>query len=209
MGPLMGPDASSRLSTVGACRPCGCGGHPCRGRRGPPKDSAAIDGRPAVSKRNRTVSGSWLDYRSLAVSSVGLTISTCTLDRRSPGVYSDSMLANFADTFERAHVDGVTLFAKCHDGHLYYDNRPPEPHPGLAPGLNLRSARSNPFSPEVFGRRSASVSSAIKTPPTLIRTGWRSPTSQSSSIWPSATHPARQAAGSCLHCHSFATSPTS
>ncbi|TXK19385.1 alpha-L-fucosidase [Homoserinibacter sp. GY 40078] len=37
----------------------------------------------------------------------------------------------FAQTFVDAHVDSVTLFAKCHHGLLYFDTERPERHPGL------------------------------------------------------------------------------
>ncbi len=47
----------------------------------------------------------------------------------------------FARVFKRAHVDSVTLFAKCHHGHLYYNTDRPERHPGLAQGLNLLGAQ--------------------------------------------------------------------
>ncbi|MGW0590540.1 alpha-L-fucosidase [Streptosporangium sp. NPDC002607] len=43
----------------------------------------------------------------------------------------------FARTFADAGVDSVTLFAKCHHGHLYYDTDRPERHPGLAGNLDL------------------------------------------------------------------------
>jgi hypothetical protein len=43
----------------------------------------------------------------------------------------------FARTFRDAHVDSVTVFAKCHHGRLYYETDRPERHPGLAPGLDL------------------------------------------------------------------------
>jgi hypothetical protein len=45
----------------------------------------------------------------------------------------------FARTFREAHVDSVTVFAKCHHGHLYYSTERPERHPGLAPNLDLLS----------------------------------------------------------------------
>ncbi len=44
---------------------------------------------------------------------------------------------DFARTMKRAHVDSVTVFAKCHHGHLYYDTRRPERHPNLKRGMNL------------------------------------------------------------------------
>ena len=43
----------------------------------------------------------------------------------------------FANTMKAAHVNSVTVFAKCHHGHLYYDTDRPERHPGLARGLDL------------------------------------------------------------------------
>jgi hypothetical protein len=43
----------------------------------------------------------------------------------------------FARTMKRAHVDSVTVFAKCHHGHLYYDTKRPERHPGLKKGVNI------------------------------------------------------------------------
>src|SRR4051812_48402129 len=43
----------------------------------------------------------------------------------------------FARTFADAGVDSVTLFAKCHHGHLYYSTTRPERHPGLSSELNL------------------------------------------------------------------------
>lgn len=43
----------------------------------------------------------------------------------------------FAEAFARAHVDSVTVFAKCHHGHLYYNTDRLERHPGLRPGLDL------------------------------------------------------------------------
>ncbi len=43
----------------------------------------------------------------------------------------------FAEAMQRAHVDSVTTFAKCHHGHLYYDTPHPARHPGLKRGLDL------------------------------------------------------------------------
>ena len=36
-----------------------------------------------------------------------------------------------------AHVNSVTVFAKCHHGHLYYNTARPERHPGLRRSLDL------------------------------------------------------------------------
>ena len=41
---------------------------------------------------------------------------------------------DFARTMKRAHVDSVTVFAKCHHGHLYYQTKRPERHRGGDPG---------------------------------------------------------------------------
>jgi hypothetical protein len=43
----------------------------------------------------------------------------------------------FARQVKAAHVDSVTVFAKCHHGHLYYDTKRPERHPGLKRGVNM------------------------------------------------------------------------
>src|SRR5438132_6641208 len=43
----------------------------------------------------------------------------------------------FARKMKRAHVNSVTVFAKCHHGHLYYRTKRPERHPGLKAGLDL------------------------------------------------------------------------
>ena len=43
----------------------------------------------------------------------------------------------FARTFADAHVDSVTVFAKCHHGHLYFTTDRPERHPSLPAGLDL------------------------------------------------------------------------
>ncbi len=43
----------------------------------------------------------------------------------------------FARTFKRAHVNSVTVFAKCHHGHLYYNTKRPERHPHLKKGYDL------------------------------------------------------------------------
>ena len=43
----------------------------------------------------------------------------------------------FAEQLVEARVNSVTLFAKCHHGHLYYDTKHPARHPGLKKDLNL------------------------------------------------------------------------
>ena len=54
-----------------------------------------------------------------------------------PDVGCDFDVRAFANTMRAAHVNSVTVFAKCHHGHLYYDTTRPERHPGLKPGLDL------------------------------------------------------------------------
>jgi alpha-L-fucosidase len=54
-----------------------------------------------------------------------------------PDVGAEFDPEQFAETFAAAHVDSVTVFAKCHHGHLYYPTDRPERHPNLRPGLDL------------------------------------------------------------------------
>jgi Hypothetical glycosyl hydrolase 6 len=57
------------------------------------------------------------------------------------GVGSAFEPERFADIFADAHVDSVTVFAKCHHGMLYYDTGRPERHPGLSRDLDLLGAQ--------------------------------------------------------------------
>jgi hypothetical protein len=54
-----------------------------------------------------------------------------------PDVGLDFDAVEFARTLQTAHVNSVTVFAKCHHGHLYYATQRPERHPGLPRDLNL------------------------------------------------------------------------
>ncbi len=54
-----------------------------------------------------------------------------------PDVGADFDAETFADAYARAHVDSVTVFAKCHHGNLYYDTAHPARHPSLKPGFDL------------------------------------------------------------------------
>ena len=49
-----------------------------------------------------------------------------------PDVASEFDAAAFADTLRRAHVDSVTVFAKCHHGMCYYPTQIGTQHPALA-----------------------------------------------------------------------------
>lgn len=54
-----------------------------------------------------------------------------------PDVGKDFDARAFARTMKQAHVNSVTVFAKCHHGHLYYATRHPARHPNLKRGLDL------------------------------------------------------------------------
>lgn len=54
-----------------------------------------------------------------------------------PDVGRDFDARAFAKTMKAAHVNSVTVFAKCHHGHLYYNSKRPERHPGLKKNLDL------------------------------------------------------------------------
>jgi hypothetical protein len=54
-----------------------------------------------------------------------------------PGVGEDFDADQFAATLADAHVNSITVFAKCHHGMAYYPTRVGVAHPGLAPGQDL------------------------------------------------------------------------
>src|SRR4051812_33250273 len=54
-----------------------------------------------------------------------------------PDVGHEFDAETFANTFADARVNSVTVFAKCHHGHLYYDSDSPARHPTLPRGLDL------------------------------------------------------------------------
>lgn len=54
-----------------------------------------------------------------------------------PGVGADFDAEDFAATLKRAHVNSVTIFAKCHHGYTYFPSKVCAPHPTLAPGRDL------------------------------------------------------------------------
>ena len=54
-----------------------------------------------------------------------------------PGIGAAFNAREFAETYKKAHVDSVTVFAKCHHGHLYFPTKHPARHPHLKPGLDL------------------------------------------------------------------------
>jgi hypothetical protein len=54
-----------------------------------------------------------------------------------PDVGASFDAKQFVATMKAAHVNSVTVFAKCHHGHLYYNTARPERHPGLTRRMNL------------------------------------------------------------------------
>ena len=54
-----------------------------------------------------------------------------------PGIGADFDAEAFGDAMKDAHVNSVTVFAKCHHGHLYYNTKHPARHPGLKPNFDL------------------------------------------------------------------------
>ncbi|MEI8196412.1 MAG: alpha-L-fucosidase, partial [Phycisphaerae bacterium] len=58
-----------------------------------------------------------------------------------PDVGQDFDAREFARTVKQAHINSITLFAKCHHGHLYYNTKRPERHPGLKKGFDLLAAQ--------------------------------------------------------------------
>jgi hypothetical protein len=58
-----------------------------------------------------------------------------------PDVACDFNPTEFAQTFKDAYVDSVTVFAKCHHGHLYYNTDHPARHPSLPKNFGLLEAQ--------------------------------------------------------------------
>lgn len=54
-----------------------------------------------------------------------------------PGVGEDFQAVEFAETFRRARVNSVTIFAKCHHGYAYFPSRTCPVHPQLTAGRDL------------------------------------------------------------------------
>jgi hypothetical protein len=54
-----------------------------------------------------------------------------------PDVGTEFDPRQFASVMKKAHVNSVTLFAKCHHGHLYYNTKRAERHPGLKKNFDL------------------------------------------------------------------------
>ncbi len=54
-----------------------------------------------------------------------------------PGVGVEFDAREFAATLKRAHVNSVTIFAKCHHGYTYYPSKVGTPHPTMAAGRDL------------------------------------------------------------------------
>ncbi len=54
-----------------------------------------------------------------------------------PDVGAEFDARRFARTMKDAHVNSVTVFAKCHHGLLYYETKHPARHPGMKRGTDL------------------------------------------------------------------------
>lgn len=54
-----------------------------------------------------------------------------------PGIGTEFEAEAFADTMAKAHVNSVTVFAKCHHGMCYYPTKTGVAHPGMAAGRDL------------------------------------------------------------------------
>lgn len=54
-----------------------------------------------------------------------------------PVIGSDFDADAFGDMLVEARVNSITLFAKCHHGHLYYDTTHPARHPGMKKDFSL------------------------------------------------------------------------
>ena len=59
-----------------------------------------------------------------------------------PGVGEHFDAEAFGDLMAKAKVDSVTLFAKCHHGHLYFNTDHPARHPTLGEGLLERQVEA-------------------------------------------------------------------
>lgn len=60
-----------------------------------------------------------------------------------PDVGRDFDAKAFARTMRQAHVNSVTVFAKCHHGQLYFKTNHPARHPALSPKLDLLRQQVN------------------------------------------------------------------
>ncbi|NUP99416.1 MAG: beta-galactosidase trimerization domain-containing protein [Armatimonadetes bacterium] len=52
-----------------------------------------------------------------------------------PGIGAEFVADEFVETLQRAHVNSVTLFSRCHHGLIYHDTRFPAKHPHLTCNL--------------------------------------------------------------------------
>ncbi len=94
-----------------------------------------------------------------------------------PGIGADFDAADFVATFQAAHVNSVTLFAKCHHGWSYYPTNIGQPHPTLA-------------QPDLLGEMVAALSAADIDTPLYLTVQWDELTARRHPEWPvlSATH---------------------
>ena len=77
------------------------------------------------------------------------------------GIGADFDPDEFADTLAKAHVNSITVFARCHHGWIYYQSQanPERIHPHLARPNLLKGADRRPATHAGSGRRSTPRSS--------------------------------------------------
>ncbi|MCC5848342.1 MAG: alpha-L-fucosidase [Verrucomicrobia bacterium] len=97
-----------------------------------------------------------------------------------PGIAAAFDAEAFADTYARAHVNSVTLFAKCHHGYTYYPSRVCEPHPELVPKER-----------DLLGEQIQSLHRRGIRAPIYITVGWDELASQTHPDWRAMTRDGR------------------
>jgi hypothetical protein len=88
-----------------------------------------------------------------------------------PGVASEFDPKEFVATLKRAHVNSVTIFAKCHHGYTYYPSRNGTVHPELKPGRDL------------LGEQITALHAAGIRCPIYLTVGWDALASQTYPEW--------------------------
>ncbi|EEF23812.1 conserved hypothetical protein, partial [Ricinus communis] len=87
-----------------------------------------------------------------------------------PGIGSDFDPEAFVSTLKAAHVDSITIFAKCHHGWSYYPTKVGKPHPHLA-------------RPDLLGDMVKALSAADIESPIYISVQWDELTAREHPEW--------------------------
>ncbi|QGZ63057.1 alpha-amylase family protein [Paraburkholderia acidisoli] len=87
-----------------------------------------------------------------------------------PGVGARFDAADFAATLKRAHVDSITVFAKCHHGWSYYPTKVGRVHPHLA-------------RPDLMGEMIAALKAADIEAPVYLTVQWDEETAREHPEW--------------------------